>query len=412
MVDYEEKLLKLLTEKYRKSKKDAGTNRIKRRTQIRPSELYGKYYDNDGDLAVIEAIGEAVRACEARGFVSCEMKGFGYEIAAVYLLDSRIEEVEQYLVDTYGYETKEKKLAYVRNLIAKYRNASPVAAQECAKMQKELDSRKTPKNYAQKEDLLKALAFVENNATELYIREASMLIYGSSKYFEETTMDTVCSLLRNYLKKPCGEGELPDEILQQYHIRREAPRLCIKGRCTIYMEGRRLDVGALEHGLEFAAEETAKIERIEIGEREFLTVENKTSYLRCPTEAAVVFYLGGYINRFQRDFLKKAYEDNPEITWSHFGDIDAGGFFIHEHLCRATEIPFQMKYMSKEELLDERFSSCLQELKTADRTRLKSLTEKAAYRETVMYMLEAGVKLEQEIVSYCLYEAKAMSNAK
>lgn len=170
------------------------------------------------------------------------------------------------------------------------------------------------------------------------------------------------------------------------------------------MEGRELDVGALEYGLEFAAEETAKIERIEIRAEEFLTVENKTSYLRCPAGAAVVFYLGGYANRFQRDFLKKAYQYNPGISWRHFGDIDAGGFFIHEHLCRVTEIPFQMKYMSKKQLQDERFFSCLQKLKTTDRTRLKSLAGKAAYQEAAAYMLEAGVKLEQEIISYYLRE--------
>lgn len=402
MRDFEEQLLKLLTEKYRKSKKDTGTNRIKRRTQIKPSELYAKYYDNDGDYTIIEAIGEAVLASEKRGFVTSEMKGFGYEIAAIYLNDDHIAEVEQYLSDTYGYETKEDKITYVQSLIEKYGQSSPVAAQECEKMQKDLADRRLPKNYAQKEHILKALAFVENNEEELYIREASMLIYGSSKYFEETTMDAVCSLLRNYWKRPCGEGELPDEILQQYHIRKEAQRLCIKGKCTIYMEGCALDVGILENGIEFAADEVSKIEQIIVGAQEFLTVENKTSYLRCPAENAVVFYLGGYANRFQREFIKKVWQSNPKILWKHFGDIDAGGFFIHEHLCRITGIPFEMKYMSTEQLRDERFAACLQKLKPTDRRRLKTLQEKEAYRETVEYMLENNVKLEQEVISYYL----------
>lgn len=401
-MDYEGQLLKLLTEKYRKSKKDAGTNRIKRRTQIKPSQLYTKYCDNDGDFAIIEAIGEAVRACERRGFVTYEMKGFGYEIAAVYLNDDRITEVEQYLNDTCGYETKEAKLAYVRNLIEKYGQCSPAAAMECARMQEDLKQRRLPKNYAQKEDVLKALIFVENNKQELYVREASMLIYGSSKYFEENTLDTVCRLLRNYLKKPCGEGELPDEILEQYHIRKEAQRLCMKGNCTIYRKGQVLEVGALENGIEFAADEVPEIERVETGAQEFLTVENKTSYLRCPAGNMVVFYLGGYATRYQRDFIKKVWRDNPGLSWSHFGDIDAGGFFIHEHLCRITEIPFKMKYMSVGQLQDERFAACLQKLKPSDRRRLKTLQEKEAYKDTVEYMLKENVKLEQEIVSYYL----------
>ena len=53
------------------------------------------------------------------------------------------------------------------------------------------------------------------------------------------------------------------------------------------------------------------------------------------------------------------------------------------------------------ELEDERFQSCLHPLTEQDRIRLKSLEEKEEYRERAVYMLEHGVKLEQEIISYC-----------
>ena len=60
MNDYEEKMLLLLVEKYRKSKKDSGTGRINRRTQIKPIELYRGYNRNDGDLEKINDINENV----------------------------------------------------------------------------------------------------------------------------------------------------------------------------------------------------------------------------------------------------------------------------------------------------------------------------------------------------------------
>ena len=101
---------------------------------------------------------------------------------------------------------------------------------------------------------------------------------------------------------------------------------------------------------------------------------------------------------FQRDFLKKVYQDNPEVRYLHFGDIDAGGFYIHEHLCRVTEIPFELDRMSVKELEDERFSGCLQELTENDKKRLGALLDRAEYRETVQYMLEKDVKLEQECI--------------
>ena len=49
MTDYEEKMLAALADKYRKSKKDQGTNVIARRTKISPSLLYKQYSRNDGD---------------------------------------------------------------------------------------------------------------------------------------------------------------------------------------------------------------------------------------------------------------------------------------------------------------------------------------------------------------------------
>lgn len=117
-------------------------------------------------------------------------------------------------------------------------------------------------------------------------------------------------------------------------------------------------------------------------------------------EDAVLFYLGGYADRDQREFLKRVYADNPELSFLHFGDIDAGGLYIHEHLCRVTGIPFKMYRMSQRELENECFRSCLHSLTEQDRIRLESLKKEEAYRDLASYMLENNVKLEQEIVSY------------
>lgn len=56
MVNYEEKMLEILVDKYRRSKKDKGTNVIERRTKLNPSQLYKNYSRNDGDMAQIEAV--------------------------------------------------------------------------------------------------------------------------------------------------------------------------------------------------------------------------------------------------------------------------------------------------------------------------------------------------------------------
>ena len=72
MKTYKEKMLILLVEKYRKSRKDNGTNIIYRRTSISPVELYKKYHKNDGDVEEIEAVNQAAEACSRDGFLTFE----------------------------------------------------------------------------------------------------------------------------------------------------------------------------------------------------------------------------------------------------------------------------------------------------------------------------------------------------
>lgn len=401
METYEKKLLVALAEKYRRSKKDSGTNVISRRTRITPDKLYKAYKQNDGDLEIIEAVNQAVYRCQERGFLTFEQEGFSNEIRAIYLVDGRIEQIEQYLEETYQYESRHSKKKRLEELIAGYENGSPSAGYVCEKIKQMLKKNQIPESYSQTEDLLKALVFIENNERELFLREASMLIYGNSKYLEENALHSVCRVLREYLKRPCREDELEDEILEDYQIMRERQKLCLKGSISMRIAGRELDLGAFTEGVEFSADEMRRLEWVHVHTSHFMTVENRTSWLRLNIPDTVLFYLGGYSARSQRDFLKKVCNDNPTLTFWHFGDIDAGGLYIHEHLCRVTGIRFRLYRMSRAELENLRFQSCLHPLTPQDRIRLKSLEKHETYRELVEYMLERNVKLEQEIVSFC-----------
>lgn len=402
-MNYEEKMLTALAEKYRKSKKDSGTNVIMRRTKLTPTKLYKDYNRNDGDISQIEAVNQAILQCSEKGFVTYEKEGFSNEIQSIYLVDEKIEEIESYLEIKYGYEPKSVKRKHVERLLALYGGRTPAAERECSKLRRALEQNKIPSKYHQTEDLLKALVFIENNEKELYLREASSLIYGDSKYLEENTLTAVCRALRDYLGRPCGETELEDEILGEYHIAREKQKLCLKGDIILHIHGKELDLRHLSNGIEFFADEMDKIEKVQVQTPFFTTVENYTSWLRCCGQEESFFYLGGYATRSQRDFLKKIYYDNPSLTYRHFGDIDAGGLYIHEHLCRATGISFQMHLMSRAELEDTRFQSCLRPLSDNDRLRLESLEKQEIYQNLAGYMLEHGVKLEQEIISYYEY---------
>lgn len=406
--EYKKQMLLKLVEKYRKSVKDSGNDKIHRRTQIKPSALYRDYSKLNADPDKIEAINEAAEFYREKGFVFYELEKYSTEISLIYLNDELIDAAEEYLEAHFQYISKDTKLKSVQKILDEFDGQTPIVSRECEKIRKDLVTRKLPSNYNKKEDdfkktadVFRALVFIENNHESLYLREASMQIYGSSKYFEENTLGTVCALIREYRNQPCSENELMDEILEEYSIRKEEPKICMKGNFILQVAGKEMNMAFFPNGLEFCAKDLEQLEHIKIRDTRLVTVENKTSYYRCQEPDTVYFYLGGYANRFQRYFLKMVYRDNPKLLYLHFGDIDAGGFFIHENLCSVTEIPFVMYHMSKEELEHPAYQNGLQPLSDRDRIRLESLAQKELYRETVSYMLEHNVKLEQEMIRLC-----------
>ncbi|MGN1350420.1 MAG: Wadjet anti-phage system protein JetD domain-containing protein [Anaerovoracaceae bacterium] len=402
--NYEEKLLIALAEKYRKSKKDTGENRIRRRTSVKPENIYSRYHDNDGDFEKISALNEAVYSLVEKGFVQVETESFGTELKKIFLVDEKISETEQYLKDVYDYVPKENKLNRLSRLIDAYGDASEICRAECQELREKLRKRIVPKNLEEMEQVLAAVAFIEKNQEELFIREASLKIYGDSKIFEEKTMEPVCAMLRRYDEYPSEANGFLDEILEKYHIRKEPQRLALRGNVGIRIGGEKIELGNFAQGIEFSALDAARIQSIAVRSPRFMTVENKTAYLRYQPEDTVLFYLGGYANRDQRNFIRMVYRDNPEVEYLHFGDIDAGGFWIHQHLCEVTGVKFGMFGMSERELGDPAYDSCLHSLTERDRAGLRHLAEYPEYRTVAEYMLEKNVKLEQEIISLRLMQ--------
>ena len=390
-------MLTLLADKYRSSKKDSGTNIIKRRTQLDPVKLYRKYRDNNADIKQLMEVNETISCCAKKGWIEFSQPSFSAEIEKIYLVDAKIIEIEAYLSEKYGYVTKNSKLQVLQKLVTEYSGVNAVLDTECAKVKANLAENKLPKDYKQLSEIWKALAFVLDNRRMLYIREASMLIYGSSKYFEENTLNKVCSILREYYGKPCSEGEMPDEILECFQLFRTQPQLHIKGNVQLLYAGKLLDVSAASDGV--AINPKCLPDSIRVQAAQLMTVENWTSYQRMHDIDCCYIYLGGYANRWQRDFLQNLYDENPGITYLHFGDIDAGGFYIYDHLCRLTGIPFSMYKMSVLELQEPKYVSCQQPLTENDRLRLQSLTQNERFAVVANYMLRHNVKLEQEIIS-------------
>lgn len=396
---YKGKILKLLVESYRKSKKDRNENRILRKTMVKPGKIYRGYDRNDGDYETIRYIEEAAAELEQEGFLLVERENFGTKIIKLILRDDQIEMVEAYLIANHGYAPRNQYLDRLEQIIMEYKDRSGICAKECEKLSSRLEMKQYPSNLEKLPDIFKAVAFLEQNTRPMYVREASCEIYGDSKYLEENTLSSVCTMLKQYAEIRDEDEMIADEILEKYHIYRDTPNLCIKGNAVLVFNGKKMDISGLGKGVEFASSDLKDLEHIQIASKRFLTVENKTSYLRYQTEDAVVFYLGGFADRNQRNFLIKVIAENPNLIYQHFGDIDAGGFRIHANLCEITGKAFQMFHMSEAELQNPEYKSCLLPLNENDRAALQTLKMDSRYASVVSYMLKQGIKLEQEIVS-------------
>ena len=91
----------------------------------------------------------------------------------------------------------------------------------------------------------------------------------------------------------------------------------------------------------------------------------------------------------------KVYRSETNKQYFHFGDIDAGGFYIFDDLCEKTGIPFQPLSMDRDTLYS--YKPYWKELTKNDVTRLQKI-KSPVFQEVISYMLEQNCKLAQEVL--------------
>ena len=278
----------------------------------------------------------------------------------------------------------------------------PVCRNFTAYLIERLEENKSVKEFIQLEDmnesriLLSAVRAVEQNENALYVREFSILNFQDSKVFEQ-----LAGKVHHIFSKFDDNYKSSDlaEWLSEHNIYQTPNFVYLKGNVSIRVREEVIDLSGFLHGLGISGED---IDRIEIlpnnTVKKIITIENLTTYFRWQETGSLTVYLGGYHNAVRRNLLEKIYRAFPDVTYYHFGDIDAGGFEIYRDLCEKTGIPFEMYQMSLDVLKKyERFGK---KLTQNDRKRLENMIERAeeSVKELIMYILEHDVKLEQECV--------------
>lgn len=405
-MQFEKKLLNKLMDSYENSSLSRGENKVKIHISFRFNrKTVPQYFDeNSGEYEEIHAV---VNQLEKQGWITVVWRNGkkGHIIEKVLLCEESLPDIYDYLKRLPKAEQEQETLKLLESWKNKLHTPGVLAFIE--RMTQRIRDGKTVKEYidiSQPEEtkkLIQALSWVEENQSECFLREFSIRHFHDSKTFAALKGKT-CRIL---------EEELPEysdleneELLAEYQIYHTPGYVYLKGAVCIEKQGITTDVSVFPNGIGFALETGEKEDNISLFSKRgkiqaVYTIENLTTFFRFQRPDSLVVYLGGYHNSQRRILLKKIQKTFPEAVFYHFGDIDAGGFYIYYHLVEKTGIPFLMYHMDLETLKQyEIYGKRLTDQDVKRLNALKEKTENIEMRKTITYMLENHVKLEQECV--------------
>lgn len=241
------------------------------------------------------------------------------------------------------------------------------------------------------ENIIVILQCLDKQSQEISLRKLSLKLFNGSKRFE-SIKGRIVNIIRDYYEEQFDDEE---EMLAHFNIIKNPGFIYISGNITIEINGQVIDLGLLEGPFSLMSKNIEMMKIIEIKDDHVLTVENLTSFYDLNLNNTLIVYLGGYHNALRRKLLTDIYKMKPKLNFYHFGDIDAGGFYIYLHLIEKTGISFKALAMNKDILI--KYADYCKKLTANDRKKLSNLKE-YIIDGTIEYMLEHNVKLEQEIV--------------
>ena len=202
--DYVKVIIDSLLKKYNaRCAKGTITNR---RIVLKPTQIYKDYNRNNAEIVKKQLINEAASALSNMEFVAIDYLKFSDDIEKIYLAEERIQDIYAYLEKEYGIVPQSAILKQVQKIVMEYTSEGKIAKAYCDTVLAQLKEPGCLLEPERVEANLKMFRFLENNRGKLFIREASMLVYGDSKWFEENNYEEVCTFLRNVTETNAEES--------------------------------------------------------------------------------------------------------------------------------------------------------------------------------------------------------------
>lgn len=390
------KVLNELLDLYEKSKTFLGENKNHQTFKISVSKLFPKY-DDDSEFELYKEINQNLDLLQKKGFITTKAEKSG-KIRSVSLEENAIEQVYEYI----NRKSKADINKQLTELWDKYKDLQEESFSPLLEYIKEQQSRISTnkavlffdKSFVDYDDLLNAVKAVLSNQNEIFIRELSVKLFNNSKRLE-TIENTVRSLLYKY-----GEYDDKETVLEEHNIIKTPTYVMVKGKGILHC-GETIDLSKIKGDIGLSTQTLKALSSVELKGANVITIENLTTFHKYHSDNELVIYLGGFHNSIKRDFIKLVAECNSNAVFKHFGDIDAGGFYILEHLKRKTKINF-IPYNMDIKILEDNKEHWIK-LTENDKNKLSFIAENECYSEIIDFMIKNECKLEQEAIALVKY---------
>lgn len=387
----ESKILNALLDSFEKSKTFIGENKNQQTFKVVTAKLFPKY-DDDSEYEFYKEINASLSLLEQKNFVSLKKERSGKIDSVILKLDS--------IPQIYDFLNRIPKSNFNQQLIEifdSYKNLSPTVYSPflsyIEEQKKRLAENKSILFFEGKIDdyreILNAATALLKNQNEIFIRELSVKLFNDSKKLESIE-NTVRSLLYKY-----GDYDDKDTVFEEHGVIKTPTYVMVKGEGILNFASQSIDLSKMQGDIAFSTQTLKSLSSVELKNASVITIENLTNFHKYQANNELVIYLGGFHNSVKRDFIKLVAKCNPASAFKHFGDIDAGGFYILRHLRKKTGINFAPFNMDCKTL--EKFKNHWIPLTPNDKKRLSLLKESSPdFSATIDFMLKNNCKLEQE----------------
>lgn len=396
MIDYKNKILNKLLDKYERSKvSKAGTKNNTKVYLNYNDPLFKDYFGNDS-FQYRDEYNLVFKELSSLSFIRV-LYDSDKEITKVFLNLTNVTNVYDYLSRENPLLVREKILNYLKNL----KLDSDISIRFKTNLLELISNFKSIKVYTGENNYLEnlnnlfsSIEGLEKQETDILRRTFSVKYLGNSKSFESIE-GKLCNIYRSF----SDETEEDDKLLiRSKHIVMNPVFTYFKGDAIIKVNDETINLNKFGHEFSVSSKVIDDLEFINFSKKKILTIENLTTFTEFNNYEYFVIFLSGFHNNEKTKLLKKIYNFNPDLEFYHFGDIDWGGFNIFLNLENKTGIKFKPLFMSENTL--KKKTDLTLKLTKNDVANLSSLLKRnTIFSETIKYMLKNNCKLEQENIT-------------